>query len=137
MNRRWSSITLKSLVALLLTAGAAQAEKSIVLPRAGQVGLSVQVQGGSLLTPGDLGVEFGSGAGLSVRVRYRMRFERAIGLTFDTQRLSARNAAGNAQNPNSAFDTLGHTLPGLSCLAMLRDLVEAAVLALSTEQIVS
>ena len=102
MNRRWSAGVLVSLVALVLTSASARAEGSIILPRAGQVGIGIQAQGGALLTPGDLGVEFGSGAGLAVHVRYRMRFERAIGLSFDVQRLSARHNSGRA----GAFDSL-------------------------------
>lgn len=84
----------------------ARAASTIVLPRAGQVGLGLQVQGNSFLKSGTLGKEFGAGPGLAVRLRYRMRFERGIGLSFDTQRLKARDAAGYARNTSSAFDTL-------------------------------
>ena len=113
MNHRLSAVTLLSLLALILVTGSALAQGSILLPRAGQVGFGVQAQGGTLLTPGDLGIEFGGGAGLCIRMRYRMRFERAIGLSFDLQRLSARNAAGNARLSGGAFDTLDRALPGL------------------------
>lgn len=104
---------LAALVTLGLWAGAAAADNTLILPRAGQVGIGIQGQGGTLFTPGDLGTEFGSGGGLAVHVRYRMRFERAIGLTFESQGLSARDASGNARSSSSAFDTLDRTLPGL------------------------
>lgn len=113
MDRRTNAVVLASLVMLGLTAGLASAASSIVLPRAGQVGLGIEVQGGTLLSAGDLGGEFGAGPGLIVCVRYRMRFERAVGLTFATQRLTARDAVGNARLSTSAFDTLDRSLPGL------------------------
>ncbi len=93
---------LAALVTLGLGAAPAAADNTIILPRAGQVGIGIQVQGGSLLSSGDLGTEFGSGPGLTVKVRYRMRFERAFGLTFESQRLSARTNSGRA----GAFDSL-------------------------------
>lgn len=63
---------------------------SIVVPRAGQVGVGVNGNFGTLLDAGSLGEEFGSGFGLGVRLRYRMRYERAIGLSFDVDHLDAR-----------------------------------------------
>jgi opacity protein-like surface antigen len=47
----------------------------IVLPRTGQ---------------GELGDEFGTGAGLAVRLKYRMRYDRGMGLSFDTRSLDGR-----------------------------------------------
>jgi Outer membrane protein beta-barrel domain len=79
-------------------ATAARAEWVIVPPRAGQVGLSIQGQYGQLL-PGEIGDDFDNGPGLAVRLRYRMRYERALGLTFESQRF-------NAQTP-----TVDDTLP--------------------------
>lgn len=76
-------------VALFLVADGASAA-SIVVPRAGQVGIGLQGNFGSLLKGGQLGQEFGSGFGLGVRLRYRMRYERAIGLSFDQGNLDAR-----------------------------------------------
>jgi len=103
MKRRTSAALLIAALALTaLSAAPAGAASNLVLPRSGQVGLGIQAEGGSLLSSGDLGTEFGSGGGLLVRVRYRMRFERAIGLTFDSQRLSARENSGRA----GAFDSL-------------------------------
>jgi opacity protein-like surface antigen len=89
-----------------LAVGAAPAgAASLVLPRAGQVGIGIQGQFGSLLKTGELGTEFGSGGGVAVRLKYRMRYERAIGLSFDTQRLDARGEGA----PAGAFlaDTTG------------------------------
>ena len=113
MNRRSYAVALASLVTLGIAAGSARAESSIVLPRAGQVGVGLQAQGGTMLKPGDLGIEFGSGAGLAVHMCYRMRFERAIGLSFEVQQLSARNASRNARLAGGAFDTLDRALPGV------------------------
>lgn len=73
----------------ILSAGVAGAA-SVVVPRAGQVGVGVNGNFGTLTRNGQLGSEFGSGAGIGVRLRYRMRYERAIGLTFDQHNLDAR-----------------------------------------------
>jgi len=82
--------TLIALVLLLMVRGTDARAASIVLPRAGQVGIGIQGQYGSLMKSGGLGAEFGSGAGLAVRLKYRMRYERGIGLSFETQSLDAR-----------------------------------------------
>ena len=102
MNRRLTAVLLAGLVSLGPAAGSARAENNIILPRAGQVGIGIQGQGGTMFSGGDLGTEFGGGGGLAVHVRYRMRFERAIGLTFESQGLSARHDSGRA----GAFDSL-------------------------------
>ncbi len=65
----------------------------VVPPRPGQVGFGVQGEFGALLKSGDLGDLFSTGPGLAVRVRYRMRYERAIGLSFEAQRLDVREQA--------------------------------------------
>ncbi|MBI5170395.1 MAG: outer membrane beta-barrel protein [Candidatus Eisenbacteria bacterium] len=80
-------LTFVMLAGFALSASAA----SIVLPRAGQVGVGVAGQWGALTKGGKLGAEFGNGPGLSVRLRYRMRYERGIGLSFDTQSLDSRS----------------------------------------------
>jgi hypothetical protein len=90
------------LVALAVHAATAHAASSIVLPRSGQVGIGITGSFGTFLPTGELGNEFGGGPGLSVRVRYRMRFERAIGLTFDAERMNSRDPSGAA----GAFDSL-------------------------------
>lgn len=70
---------------------AAHAKRHVEPPRAGQVGIGLQGQFGTLLQTGKIGDEFGSGPGLTVRVRYRMRYERALGLSFESQRFDARS----------------------------------------------
>lgn len=77
-------------VATLLVAPAAWAAESIVLPRPGQVGLGLQGGYGTLLKSGELGGAFGEGPTVAARLRYRMRYERAIGLTFENQRHDIR-----------------------------------------------
>ena len=83
-----------AITAILLTlAGAAGAKTLIIPPRPGQVGLSVQGAYSGFTTQGSLGQEFGNGPGLAVRVRYRMRYERAFGLSFEGQSIDARTGA--------------------------------------------
>ena len=99
-HRRRRSILLSMALALVCVTQAHAG--TLVLPRAGQVGLAFSGQGGTLLSSGDFGKEFGSGGGLQVQIRYRMRFERAMGLTFGMLRLAAREPSGAA----TAFDSL-------------------------------
>ena len=77
-------------VGLAAVAASEASAASVVLPRAGQVGVGVNGNFGTLLETGSLGTEFGTGPGLGVRLRYRMRYERAIGLSFDVVHLDAR-----------------------------------------------
>jgi len=107
MDRRMRAGLLAVLVALVAAASPAAAASNLVLPRSGQVGLGLQGQFGTMLSSGGLGEEFGSGGGLTVKVRYRMRFERAIGLTFGMQKLGARDPSGRA----GAFDSI-EVVPG-------------------------
>lgn len=65
----------------------------VVPPRAGQLGVSLDGQYGSLFKTGGLGSEFGAGPGLGVRVRYRMKYDRAIGLSFESSNYDVRNNA--------------------------------------------
>jgi len=81
----------------------------IVLPRPGQVGIGIQGQFGALAKAGELGDEFGSGPGLTVNLRYRMRFERGIGLRFEEQMLDARNP-GKGEGAFIALNQPGDTL---------------------------
>jgi hypothetical protein len=76
------------------TIGWAAAAHALVIipPRSGQVGLGVQGEVGTLLKNGNVGKTFGSGPGLAVRLRYRTRYERAIGLSFEGQRFDTRDA---------------------------------------------
>jgi opacity protein-like surface antigen len=62
----------------------------VVPPRAGQVGIGMQGQGGMMFESGSLGTDYDSGSGLTVRLRYRMRYERGLGLSFESQSFDAR-----------------------------------------------
>jgi hypothetical protein len=101
-SQRLASAVLLTLATIAAFAAPAWAASSIVLPRSGQVGLGITGSYGTFLPSGQLGEEFGAGPGLAVRLRYRMRFERAIGLTFDAERMDARDPSGKA----GAFDSL-------------------------------
>ena len=72
------------------------AEGSIILPRPGQVGVGGQAQFGTMFNSGDFGDLYDQGPGLGVRVRYRMRFERALGLVFESQQFDARDASADS-----------------------------------------
>ena len=78
------------LVMTVVGAGGVGAAVIVVPPRPGQVGLSVQGQYGTLMESGDIGKNFGSGPGLAVRLRYRMRYERGFGLSFESHAFDAR-----------------------------------------------
>ncbi len=99
-QRFWTVTGLGWVLALALVASAAQAGPIVVPPRPGQVGLGVSGMYGGLAKSGDFGDFFNTGPGLAVRLRYRMRYERAFGLTFEAHQLDARtgvtfkNAAG-------------------------------------------
>lgn len=101
-SQRLARAALLILVTFAAHAAPARAANTIVLPRSGQVGIGVSGSFGTFLPAGELGNEFGSGPGLSVKLRYRMRFERAIGLTFDAERMNSRDPSGAA----GAFDSL-------------------------------
>ena len=85
----WRMAAVVSIVGLAC-ATPSWAERSIILPRPGQVGVALQGGYGSLLKRGDLGSDFASGPTLAVRLRYRLRYERAIGLSFENQRFEIR-----------------------------------------------
>jgi len=76
---------------MMLASGSAWASRAIVLPRPGQVGIEVQGGYGFLIDMGSLGGDFSDGPTIAARLRYRMRYERAIGLSFENQRFSLRN----------------------------------------------
>jgi len=73
-----------------LAAGTAQAGSIVVLPRPGQVGVSLSVLYGTLLEAGNVGDQFGSGRGMALRMRYRMRYERGFGLSFESHGFDPR-----------------------------------------------
>ena len=112
-------------VALLtaLLASSAMAANTIILPRAGQVGIGIQGQYGTMLKQGDFGKEFGSGPGLAIRLRYRMRYERAFALSFESHLLDAREP-GRAQTAFTALqdsarrDRLSMNLAGIEFYQM-------------------
>ena len=120
MSKSWFSWFLGSwlLVLLALPAAPTRAAGTVVLPRSGQVGLALQGQYGSLLDQGDLGKEFGSGPGLAVRLIYRMRYERGMGLSFESQKFDARDpsrakTAFTALQDSSRRDQLTANLAGI------------------------
>ena len=80
-------------IATLMLAGTEEARAAaaaVVLPRPGQVGIGVQGGYGALLESGNLGDTFTDGPTVSVRLRYRMRYERGFGLSFESQSFVAR-----------------------------------------------
>jgi hypothetical protein len=92
----------------LAIAHEARAEWLVVPPRPGQVGLGIQGQYGALLNSGNFGADYGSGAGIAVRVRYRMRYERALGLSFENQTFDARVApSADMDATRTTFFTAG------------------------------
>jgi hypothetical protein len=95
-TRRFPSVAVVALALVAVTgvlaAGAARAGTIVVLPRPGQVGVSLDGQYGTLLNNGNLGDQFDAGAGMAVRLRYRMRYERGIGLSFEAHGFEPRPA---------------------------------------------
>ncbi len=88
-------------IAGLLSASLAEAKIIVVPPRPGQLGVGLTGQFAGLAGGGDIGSTFGTGGGIAVRVRYRMRYERAIGITFEQQNYNARHAADADTMPTS------------------------------------
>jgi hypothetical protein len=107
MNGSGRSGMMAAVMVALLVAPAAWAAGTIVLPRPGQVGLGLAGGYGMLFKSGKLGGDFGEGPTLAARLRYRMRYERALGLTFENQRHEIRVAEPTVPGP-----TPGSTLPG-------------------------
>lgn len=98
---RWLPfLTVLALATLL--APHARAETTVILPRPGQIGIGIQGQYGTLLQSGDFGDQFGSGPGLTVRLRYRMRYERGFGLSFESQSFDVRTQSDTAFAPTRA-----------------------------------
>src|SRR5262245_36129201 len=85
----WLMVTVLATLAMG-DAGPARAAGSIVLPRPGQVGIGIQGGYGALIKSGDLGNDFSDGPTIAVRLRYRMRYERALGLSFENERFEIR-----------------------------------------------
>lgn len=76
----------------------------VVPPRAGQVGIGIQGQYGLMAESGSLGKDFEAGAGLAVRLRYRLRYERGLGLSFESQAFDVRR-------PSLPAGAIADTLP--------------------------
>lgn len=88
MNRTRITWSIAALGLMLLPAAARAVP--VTPPRAGQVGIGVQGQYASLLGNRDFAHDFRDGPGLTVRLRYRMRFDRGIGLSFESHSAEAR-----------------------------------------------
>jgi len=71
------------------------------LPRPGQVGFSGQAQYGALAKTGEYGSLFGNGPGYSFHARYRMRYERAIGMSFERHGFDVRDPSDTLYAPTS------------------------------------
>ena len=78
----------------LLPASGTSARPVIVLPRPGQIGFGGSGLIGTLAQSGDVGqvFNFGMPPGLAFRLRYRMRYERGFGVTFETHGFDPRTA---------------------------------------------
>lgn len=100
-------VVVAAVVGVLVASAPAWAQSSIVLPRAGQVGVGVQGQFGTLQGSKDLASQFESGAGFAVRARYRMRFERGIGLSFESQSFDAKSRLVQAEGFPTQPDSVG------------------------------
>jgi hypothetical protein len=95
-RRGFAMVAGPALVLTLLLGAApgsvARARAVVVPPRPGQLGIDVSGLYGVLAQSGDLGDVFGSGPGVAVRLRYRMRYERGFGLTFEAHSFDPRAA---------------------------------------------
>ena len=60
------------------------------------MGVGLQGQFGMIGGGQDLAATFDNGPGLAVRLRYRMRYERAMGLSFEQMRLETRQPGADS-----------------------------------------
>ena len=116
-SRRSGMAAVLALVALMASSEA-RADKSIVLPRPGQVGIELQGGFGSLLKSGDLGGVFDNGPTIGARLRYRMRYERALGLSFENQRFNIRVPELLAPDSLPGRDRINLVLSGIEFYKM-------------------
>src|SRR5262245_6629147 len=70
-------------VGLAVVAPSRALAAKVILPEAGDIGFAGLAQFGTMLKSGEIGDVFNTGAGMALRLRYRMRYERALGLTFE------------------------------------------------------
>ncbi len=98
---------------MLWVVPAAQAASTVVLPRPGQVGFGVQGGYGTLLERGNLGNVFETGPTVAVRLRYRMRYERGLGISFESQSYDARPGQVPSGDPPAAPQDLSLILSGV------------------------
>ena len=110
-SRRRGVAVVLGMIALLVAGSAWSAP--IVLPRPGQVGIEVQGGYGTLLKSGTLGGTYGDGGAISARLRYRMRYERALGLSFENERFNIRVPELLAPDGGSGRDRFNLVLSGL------------------------
>ncbi len=90
----------------------------IVLPRAGQVGFGLDGTYGAFVNGGNLGSEFGHGGVLAMRLVYRMRYERAIGLSFEEVKLDTRHETADSSGAFPA-PLLGSGIPPIPRKSLL------------------
>ena len=95
-----------AIAAALLLPGRALAGR-VVLPQPGDIGFVGVAQYGSLLNSGEIGKEFSSGPGFGLRLRYRMRYERGLGLSFERHGFDPRHKL--APPPGALPDTTPST----------------------------
>jgi opacity protein-like surface antigen len=81
----------------------ARAASSVILPKPGQIGLEVGGGYGGFLQSGNMGQTFGLGPEFVVRIRYRMRYERGVGLSFESQQLDVRQEPPPFTGPDSTI----------------------------------
>jgi hypothetical protein len=108
-------------LAATLAAGVADAATNVVLPRPGQVGISLQLGYGMLADGAGAGEAFSDGASYAIRLRYRMRYDRGFGLSFESDRFEARvKYPYDPSNPDSTIkdERLGVILSGLEFYQM-------------------
>ena len=74
----------------------------VVLPRPGEIGFAGLAQYGTLFKKGEIGEDFRAGPGFALRLRYRMRYERGLGLTFERQGFDPRDKSDSPLAPRTS-----------------------------------
>ena len=86
---------------LLAVPGHALAAR-VILPKPGEIGFAGLAQFGTLFKGGEIGEDFRSGGGMAVRLRYRMRYERGLGLSFERHGFEPRVTSTVATAPQNS-----------------------------------